>query len=61
MEYRYTHFKRKLFIEDTAFAGGPLPDQQMPNFDLPTIDGGRVRKSDFVGERPLLFTFGSFT
>jgi peroxiredoxin len=33
----------------------------MPDFDLPTTDGGRVRKHDFVGQRPLLLTFGSVT
>lgn len=61
MEYRYLHFNRKLLMEDVAFAGGPSPGQQMPDFDLPTTDGGRVRKGDFVGQRPLLLTFGSVT
>jgi peroxiredoxin len=64
MEYRYPHFKRRLMIEDTAFGsyrGGPSPGEPVPDFDLPTTDGGRVRKSDFVGRRPLLLTFGSIT
>lgn len=33
----------------------------MPDFDLRTIEGDRVRKSDFVGQRPLLLTMGSVT
>jgi hypothetical protein len=60
-EYRYEHFKRELLIEDMAFAGGPGPGDPMPEFDLPTTDGGRVRKSDFVGDRPLFLTFASIT
>jgi peroxiredoxin len=33
----------------------------MPDFDLPAVDGDRVRKADFVGRRPLLLAFASFT
>ena len=32
--------------------GGPMPD-----FDLPTIDGSRVRLSDYVGKRNLVLSF----
>lgn len=60
-EYRYAHFTRERLMEDMAFTGGPPPGQPMPDFDLPTTDGGRVRKSDFVGQRPLLLTFASIT
>lgn len=60
-EYRYPHFKRELLMEDSAFAGGPSPGEPMPDFDLPTTDGGRVSKDDFVGERPLLLIFSSYT
>jgi hypothetical protein len=61
MEYRYPHFKRELLMEDMEFSAGPPPGHPMPDFDLPTTDGGRVRKDDFVGERPLLLIFGSVT
>lgn len=61
MEYRYPHFKRALLIEDMGFAQGPMPGQEVPDFDLPTTDGGRVRKADFLGRRPLLLTFASVT
>jgi len=61
MDYRYPHFKRALLAEDTAFHGGPTPGSLLPDFDLPTTDGGRVRQADFVGQRPLLLLFGSIT
>ncbi len=61
MKYRYPHFKRQLLIEDLAFRRGPSPGEPMPEFDLPTTEGGRIRKSDFVGQRPLLVTFSSVT
>ena len=32
------------------------------DFDLPHLDGsGRVRLSDFAGERPVALVFGSYT
>ncbi len=33
----------------------------MPDFDLPTTDGDRIRKGDFLGRRPLLLTLASIT
>lgn len=60
-EYLYPHFRRTLILEDMAFRAGPKPGESMPDFDLPTIDGGRITKSDFVGQRPLVLTFGSVT
>lgn len=44
-----------------AFRAGPRPGEPMPDFDLPNTDGGRVRKSDFVGRQPLLMSMGSVT
>ncbi len=61
MEYRYQHFTRELLFEDLAWRGGAPVGEQMPEFDLPTTDGGRVRKADFVGVRPMLLSFGSVT
>ncbi|MDP9373633.1 MAG: hypothetical protein M3Q65_14510 [Chloroflexota bacterium] len=60
-QYRYPHFRRKILLEDMAFRGGPAPGRPMPDFDLPTTDGGRIRKGDFVGRRPLLLTLASIT
>ena len=61
MEYRYPRFKREALLEGLYFGGGLSPGLPMQPFDLPTTDGGRVRKSDFVGRQPLLLTFASIT
>jgi peroxiredoxin len=61
MEYRYEHFHPTALLEDAAFWGGPEPGERMPDFELPTTDGGRVALDDFLGRRPLLLTFGSVT
>jgi hypothetical protein len=61
MSYRYPHFHTKLLMDDMRFVTGPAPGQPMPDFDLPTVDGRRVRRSDFVGRMPLLLTMGSVT
>ncbi len=61
MKYAYLHFKREMLLEGLYFRGGPPPGLPMPEFDLPTISGDPLRKSDFVGRRPLLLTFASIT
>lgn len=58
--YRYQHFRRELMQEDTALRPFPGPGDPLPQFDMPTSDGGRVRSEDFRG-RKLLITFGSVT
>ena len=60
MTYGYEHFRTKLLIEDMRFHAGPRPGERMPDFDLPTTVGSRVRKAGFGG-RPLLVTMGSVT
>ena len=61
MDYRYRHFTRDLLEEDVSFSSAAAPGRQLPDFDLVSTDGARIRKSDFVGRRPLLLTFGSVT
>ncbi len=61
MKYRYPRFERERLLEGLYFGGGPSPGQPMPEYDLPTTNGGRLSKSDFVGRRPLLLTFASIT
>jgi hypothetical protein len=61
MNYRYAHFKRQLLMEDMKFQAGPNPEQPMPDFNLPTTDGGFVRKADYVDRKPLFLTLGSVT
>ena len=60
MEYRYPHFKRELLAEDSSFAGGAPPGQPLPDFELPTTEGRRLRKGDLLG-KPLLLVFASYT
>ncbi len=59
--YCYPHFTRGILLDDMAFRGGPYPGQPLPDFDLLTTDGGRVRKRDFIGRWPLLLTCTSIT
>jgi hypothetical protein len=59
--YRFPHYRRELLREYASFHGGPEPGEPLPEFDLPTTDGGRVRKSDFTGRRPLFLSFASIT
>lgn len=59
--YRYPHFDRGLLVEDMAFHFGPRPGEAMPNFELQTTHGDVIRQADFLGDRPLLLTFGSVT
>jgi hypothetical protein len=60
MEYRYEHFGRRM-LRDVGFRAGPRPGEPMPDFDLPSTGGERIRKSDFVGRQALLLTFASAT
>lgn len=56
--YRYPHFHLGLMMEDMSFSKGPAPGQPMPEFTLVT-QGDELRKSDFIGYKPVLLTFGS--
>jgi hypothetical protein len=59
--YRVDRFTKAMLDEDRAFQRGREPGWSMPDFDLPTVAGGRVRKSDFMARRPVLLTFASLT
>jgi len=61
VEYRYPHFQRELINEDASFTEAGRPGSVMPAFDLPTVDGGRVERNDYIHQRPLLLTFASIT
>jgi thiol-disulfide isomerase/thioredoxin len=59
--YRFDHLTLPLVMKDMRFERtDPAPGDHVPSFDLPTIDGGRLR-SDDLGERPVLLIFGSST
>ncbi len=61
MDYRFNHFRRQHLLDDLQFHAGPAPGRPVPDFDLPVVTGGVVRKSDHMGSRPALLTFASLT
>lgn len=60
MEYGYEHFRKELLKEDSSFSHGQRLGEPLPDFDLPTVDGGRLRKRDLAGQ-PFVLIFASFT
>jgi cytochrome oxidase Cu insertion factor (SCO1/SenC/PrrC family) len=40
---------------------GPREGEQAPNFKLTTLDGRIVKLSDYLGKKPLVIEFGSYT
>jgi hypothetical protein len=61
MNYRYEAFDRSLLAEDAGFTGTGAPSTLLPDFELSDVDGASIRRSDYVGRRPLLLTLGSIT
>jgi len=61
MEYRIQHFSRALVHDALPSLQGGDVGWPIPDFDLPTTDGGRVRKRDFRGTSPLLVTLACLT
>lgn len=59
--YNYDTFRRSMMKEDMHFQGGPGPGDPAPDFDLPTVDGGRFRLSAHRLQRPVLLEFASIT
>jgi hypothetical protein len=61
-DYLYDHVTSKVLGEDLDFGDdAPGSGDRLPDFDLPTATGERVRSADFVGHEPLLLVFGSVT
>lgn len=59
--YAYEHVSSEILSEDMQFRGGaPKPGDRLPEFDLPTSDGGRLKARD-LADRPVLLVTGSFT
>ncbi len=59
-EYRYERVTMGLLMDDFRFRRDTLSaGDPFPQFELPTTDGRRIRRDDFVGKRPLLVVFGS--
>src|ERR1700749_856694 len=62
--YNYETFRRNLLIKDLAFTkflGAPKPGDEAPDFQGRTVDGDKIRLSDFEGEKNVVLTFGSVT
>jgi peroxiredoxin len=62
--YNYETFRRNLLIKDmvvTKFLGAPKPGDKAPDFEGRTLEGDRIRLSDYRGESNVVLTFGSVT
>ena len=60
--YRFDRLKIGLILPDMYFTkNDPGPGDPVPDFDLPTLDGGRFRSGDLPERGPTLLVFGSYT
>ncbi len=60
--YRFDHLALPLVLHDMYFSeGDPGPGDRVPDFDLPTLGGGRFRSADLGETGPALLIFGSYT
>lgn len=60
--YNYEHFTREILggIAPGAFSG-PEPGERAPDFKATTLDGQKLRLSDYHGKQNVLLVFGSAT
>ena len=60
--YRFKHLALPLVLHDMYYSkGDPRPGDRVPDFDLPTLGGGRFRSEDLRETGPALLIFGSYT
>lgn len=62
--YNYESFTYDVVAKDLArhsFGSGPEPGERAPDFELRSLEGDRVRLSDFQGSKNVVLTFGSAT
>ena len=62
--YNYESFNGHDLLKEaarTGFRSGPKPGDRAPDFELRSLDGEKVRLSDFEGEQNVVLTFGSAT
>ena len=60
--YRFEHLSAGLVMKDLYFRkDDPGPGDRAPDFDLPTLGGGRFRSTDLGESGPVLLIFGSYT
>ncbi len=62
-KYNYDRFTKDLLMKDVVLdkLGGPRPGDRAPDFEGRTLEGDRVRLSDYEGEKNVVLTFGSAT
>jgi hypothetical protein len=60
LPYRYQHFERESMQGDLKLRPSPGVGDPLPDFDMLTTDGQRVRSQDFRG-RKLFITFAAVT
>ena len=61
--YNYRSFTREQMSKDLTAKSmhGPKAGEEAPDFELPSLDGERVRLSDYRGDKNVVLTFGSAT
>lgn len=60
--YRFARLALPVVLGDMRFGrGDPGPGDRAPEFDLPTVGGGRFRSRDLAKTGPALLIFGSST
>lgn len=60
--YRYRRLAPRTVLADMRFERtAPKPGDHIPDFDLPTVDGARIRSRDLQDVGPLLLVFGSLS
>jgi peroxiredoxin len=61
-EYNYSTFTTSEARGKTkVFANAVRAGDEAPDFELPTLDGGRVKLSQFRGEKYVVLQFGAIT
>ena len=60
--YRFERLTLPIVLKDLQFdKADPGPGDRIPEFDLPTLGGGRFRSRDIANTGPVLLIFGSIT
>lgn len=61
-DYRFKRLRTQLLIQDFQFKKtAPGPGDPLPEFDLVTTTGDRIKTKDYIDKQPLLLIFGSVT
>ena len=62
LRYPFDRLRIGLVLRDMYFTKqDPGPGDHVPDFDLPTLEGGRFRSADLADTGPVLMVFGSYT